>query len=164
MEFLPVDNQNRERINAFISERWFSTDMIIRGERIDLTKADGIIAMENGDIIGLLTCIIRDKICEITSLDSLKEGKGIGTALINQVIRLAMERDCQKILVVTTNDNINAIRFYQKRGFDMVRLYRNALDVSRKMKPEIPLTGDHGIPLRHEIEFELNLATEKTER
>lgn len=73
MEFLPVDNQNRERINAFISERWLSTDMIIRGERIDLTKADGIIAMENGDIIGLLTCIIRDRTCEITSLDSLKE-------------------------------------------------------------------------------------------
>jgi GNAT superfamily N-acetyltransferase len=163
MNFLPVDKQNRERINAFISERWFSTDMIIRGERIDLTKADGIIAMENGDIIGLLTCIIRDRTCEITSLDSLKEGKGIGTALINQVIRLAGERGCRKLLVVTTNDNINAIRFYQKRGFDMARLYRNALAVSRKMKPEIPLTGENGIPLSHEIEFELDLANEKTE-
>ena len=39
----------------------------------------------------------------------------------------------------------------------MARLYRNALDVSRRLKPEIPLVGEHGIPLRHEIEFEMIL-------
>lgn len=56
-----------------------------------------------------------------------------------------------------TNDNIDAIRFYQKRGFDMARLYRNALEVSRSLKPSIPVIGDYGIPLRHEIEFEMIL-------
>ncbi len=55
------------------------------------------------------------------------------------------------------NDNINAIRFYQKRGFDMAHLFRNAMDISRKLKPEIPLIGDNSIPLRHEIEFELSI-------
>ena len=157
MEYVSINQQNRQQINAFISERWLSTDMIIRGKKIDMTKSDGIAAMENGGIIGLLTYAIRGGICEITSLDSLTEGRGIGTALINRVIRMAKESGCRRIIVVTTNDNINAIRFYQKRGFDMARFYRNALDISRKMKPEIPLIGDHGIPLRHEIEFELNL-------
>lgn len=59
------------------------------------------------------------------------------------------------IVLITTNDNINAIRFYQKRGFDMAHLFRNAMDISRKLKPEIPLIGENSIPLRHEIEFEL---------
>ena len=63
----------------------------------------------------------------------------------------------KKLILVTTNDNINALRFYQKRGFDMARLYRNAMEASRKIKPEIPLVGENGIPLRHEIEFEMNI-------
>lgn len=46
------------------------------------------------------------------------------------------------------------MRFYHRRGFDMAALYRNALEKSRILKPLIPLTGDDGIPLRHEIEFE----------
>lgn len=61
---------------------------------------------------------------------------------------------CYVVVLITTNDNINAIRFYQKRGFDMAHLFHNALDVSRKLKPEIPLIGENSIPLQHEIEFE----------
>jgi ribosomal protein S18 acetylase RimI-like enzyme len=155
VDYVPISIQNREQINAFIKERWFSTKMIIRGEIVDMTKVDGIIAMDANQMVGLLTYVIRDDICEITSLDSLKPGQGIGTTLINKVIRIAKEKKCSRIIVVTTNDNINAIRFYQKRGFDMARLYHNALDVSRKLKPEIPLVGNHGIPIKHEIEFEI---------
>jgi hypothetical protein len=59
--------------------------------------------------------------------------------------------------LITSNDNIRALRFYQRRGWDMVALYRNAVDESRKLKPEIPQRGDHDIPVRHEIEFELLL-------
>lgn len=132
--------------------------MVVRGTKIDMTKAEGIVALENGSVAGLLTYAVREEVCEILSLDSLREDKGIGTTLINQAIRIAKKNGCQKMIVITTNDNIHAIRFYQKRGFDMARLYRNALDVSREMKPEIPLIGDNGIPLRHEIEFELNLS------
>ena len=92
---------------------------------------------------------------EILSLDSLQENQGIGSKLVQNVIHEAKERKLQKIVLITTNDNINAIRFYQKRGFDMVHLFHNAMDVSRKLKPEIPLIGENSIPLRHEIEFEL---------
>jgi ribosomal protein S18 acetylase RimI-like enzyme len=155
-EYVNINTQNREHINSFIAEHWFSTDMIIRGTIIDMTKVDGIVALENNDIIGLLTYTIHENVCEITSLDSLLRGKGIGTTLINKLLSIAKEANCNKVIVVTTNDNINAIRFYQKRGFDMARLYHNALDISRKMKPSIPLIGDNGIPLKHEIEFEID--------
>lgn len=157
-EYTPIDSQNRRRVNAFLTEHWLSTDMIIRGAKFDLTKADGILATENDTFAGLLTYVIHEGIFEITSLDSVTEGKGIGSALIGRAISIARETRCRKIIVVTTNDNIQAIRFYQRRGFDMARLYHNAMDLSRKLKPSIPLIGENGIPLKHEIEFEMDLA------
>jgi len=152
-----VDIANRDLINAFIKERWHSTSMIIRGKVIDMTKTEGFYFSEDEKVIGLITYIVYNNILEITSLDSLKENRGIGSKLIETIIQEAKERKIQKIVLITTNDNINAIRFYQKRGFDMVHLFRDALDVSRELKPEIPLVGKDSIPLRHEIEFELTI-------
>ena len=157
MNIQAVQQETRPLVNAFIAARWLSTNMIVRGEVVDLTAVDGFLVMQDGAIVGLITYRIRDGVCEITSLDSLLEGRGIGTALVARVIAEAHARQCSKLIVVTTNDNIAAIRFYQKRGFDMARLHRNALDRSRTLKPEIPLVGQDSIPLRHEIEFELML-------
>ncbi len=64
-----------------------------------------------------------------------------------------------RLVVVTTNDNLNALRFYQKRGFILVQLRPNALARSRQLKPQIPLVGMDGIPLRDEIELEMDLDT-----
>ncbi len=147
----------RSDINSFISNHWLTTEMIIRGHIIDMTQVGGIAVYEDSEIIALLTYTISGNLCEIISLDSLLEGRGIATELIKRIISAAKENQCSKIIVITTNDNINAMRFYQKRGFDMVRLYHNALDISRKLKPEIPLIGENDIPLRHEIEFEYNI-------
>ena len=77
--------------------------------------------------------------------------------LLNEAVKEAIVKGCSKIILITTNDNLSALRFYQKRGFDMVTLYRNAVEQSRKLKPQIPLLGADGIPIRHEIELEMNL-------
>ena len=138
MEYVFINEENRKEVTDFIVEHWLSAEMVIRGAIVDMTKVDGIAVLEDKKIIALLTFAVNADVCEIISLDSLTEGKGIASSLI----------------VITTNDNINAIRFYQKRGFDMVKLYHNALDASRRLKPQIPLIGENGIPLRHEIEFE----------
>ena len=155
MIFEQITNNNRSLINSFITEQWFSTKMIIRGKVIDMTAVEGIFALENERIIGLITYIAYDDTLEITSLDSLCENQGLGTALLLKVIEIAKKNKCRKIVLITTNDNIKAIRFYQKRGFDMACLYRNAMDISRQLKPEIPLIGEDDIPLKHEIEFEM---------
>ena len=155
MDCIRINSSNRNLINAFIKQYWYTTTMIIRGKEIDMTKTEGFYFKEGEDIIALITYIVYDNVLEITSLDSLREKQGIGSKLIKTVIHEARERMLQKIVLITTNDNINAIRFYQKRGFDMAHLYRNAMDISRKLKPEIPLVGENSIPLRHEIEFEL---------
>ncbi len=55
---------------------------------------------------------------------------------------------------MTTNDNTPALRFYQRRDFDLVSIHRNAVKEARKLKPEIPDVGMDGINIRHEIEME----------
>jgi GNAT superfamily N-acetyltransferase len=77
--------------------------------------------------------------------------------LINAVVEEARKRNCTRIFLITTNDNLNALGFYQKRGFELVAIHRGAVNESRKIKPGIPLMGNDGIPLRDEIELELTL-------
>jgi RimJ/RimL family protein N-acetyltransferase len=81
--------------------------------------------------------------------------------LIDTAKQRARQAGCQRLWLITTNDNLTALRFYQKRGFTLAALHRNALKQSRKIKPEIPLVGNHGIPLRDEIELEMILDGEE---
>lgn len=152
-----ISEQNRQQVNDFISSHWFCTNMVVRGEIVDMTKMDGFVMYNDETIIGLVTYRIKDRECEIMSLDSLRENQGIGTALVNKVVEEAIKTKCTKVKLITTNDNINAMRFYQKRGFDIVRIYQNSLEVARRMKPSIPVIGEFGIPLKHEIEFEMDI-------
>ena len=95
--------------------------------------------------------------CELISLDSLVEGIGVGTRLIEAVRGAAVSAGCRRLWLITTNDNTVALRFYQKRGFELATVHRNALDASRRLKPSIPRIGIDGIPLRDEIELEMRL-------
>jgi GNAT superfamily N-acetyltransferase len=92
--------------------------------------------------------------CEIISLDSLEEGKGIGSALLQEVESAAILNKCERVKLITTNDNLLALKFYQKRGFDLVKIHKNAVQRAREIKPSIPLIGNDGIPLKDEIELE----------
>ena len=85
----------------------------------------------------------------------------MGTALIEAVKEKAEEVRCRRLWLITTNDNLNALRFYQKRGFRLVKVSPSAVDAARQIKPSISELGADGIPLRDEIELELRLgATE----
>ena len=157
MELLKINQESRDRINDFIIHQWFTMEMVVHGESIDLGKAEGWYACEGHEIVGLVTYHILGNEMEILSLDSLIENKGTGTALLHQALSEARDAGLERVSLITTNDNLHALRFYQKRGFDIIRFYHNALDDARKIKPEIPLTGMDGIPLKHEIELELLL-------
>lgn len=117
----------------------------------------GFAALQDNRPVGLVTYRIEGDQCEITILNSLVEGVGIGSALIDVVRDVAINEQCKRLVVITTNDNTPALRFYQKRGFVLVAIYRNAVEKARKLKTEIPQTGVDGIPLRDEIELELLL-------
>lgn len=97
--------------------------------------------------------MIDGKDCEIISLDSTIENKGIGTALLQQVEETAKHAHCQRIKLITTNDNVHAMAFYQKRGYQFAEVFPNAVEKARRLKPEIPEVAENGILIRDEILF-----------
>lgn len=153
-EFREIDEKLRKKVSDFITENWGSPIIVSRGKKHFIDKLPGYLVMRENDIIGLITYNIVDDECEIVSLDSKQENQGIGTKLINLVVDKAKKSNCRRVWLITTNDNTKAIRFYQKRGFNMKALHLNAVVKSRKIKPEIPLYGFDNIPILHEIEFE----------
>jgi len=100
------------------------------------------------------TCHVYRPAANASATDSARPGRGVGTALIVAAEEVAQRAGCRRLWLITTNDNTHALRFYQKRGFVLAALHRNAVAASRARKPEIPLTGNDGIPIRDEIELE----------
>jgi ribosomal protein S18 acetylase RimI-like enzyme len=145
------------RLREFWIEHWGGEEMIARGNIYRPEQLEGFVIEDRAEWIGLLTFVVKDGECEVTSLDSLREGQGIGSKLIDQSLTEARARGCKRLFLITTNDNLNALGFYQKRGFEIVAIYRGAVNESRKRKPGIPLVGYNNIPLRDEIELEIKL-------
>ena len=151
MELKRLEELYRARVNAFLISRWFSLEMLVHGETIDLSNVQGKAILESGEIIGMITWRTLDDALEILSLDSLHEGQGIGTILLEQAVAETKKQRLRRLVLTTTND---ALQFYQRRGFDLLCLRRGVVDKARKKKPQIPLTGENGIPLHHEIDLE----------
>jgi ribosomal protein S18 acetylase RimI-like enzyme len=153
----PLTPADREWANALLRESWGGTLMVSRGQVHDLATLPGFVALAGEERVGLATYRIANGACEVTSLDSLRERIGVGTALLAAVREAATTAGCRRLWLITTNDNTRALRFYQRRGLRLVAVHRDALAESRRLKPQIPLLGIDGIPLRDEIELELPL-------
>ncbi len=151
----PALPEDAAHIAHFLEVQWGATVMVSRGRLFDVTRLPAFIAIWDGLLVGLITYHIENGECEIVTLDSIVSNMGVGTALI-EAVRQAAEH-CWRLWLITTNDNLYALGFYQKRGFQLVAVHRNAIELSRQMKPEIPLIGMDGIPIRDEIELEILL-------
>lgn len=159
----PIDDATRPWVAQTIAEQWGADIVVAHGVVYRPHELPGFVAMQGSECVGLLTYHIEGDACEIVTLDSFHEGRGVGTALIEAAKQAARHAGCRRLWLITTNDNLHALRFYQKRGFMLVAVHRNAVDAARKIKPSIPLVGNDGIPIQDEIELEIILATENTE-
>jgi ribosomal protein S18 acetylase RimI-like enzyme len=153
----PVRENDKTWIEHTLIDRWGSTKVVTRGILYAANELPGFIAAVENRLVGLLTYRLDDTSCEVISLDSLMKNQGIGSALLQSVEQAAKEKGLHRIWLVTTNDNINALRFYQGRGYVLAAIHPQAIEISRQLKPQIPLIGNEGIPLRDEIEFEKRL-------
>ena len=154
-EVLPLDEAYRERVNSLIKENWSGPYIVTKGILRDTRTHAGFVAAKDGDVAGYILYHMADTDCEITVLESLLPGRGIGSKLIDAVVQEAEKAGCRRIWLITTNDNTNAIRFYQRYGFVLKEVHIDTMDKARKLKPQIPATGIDGIPIAHEFEFEL---------
>ena len=155
LAIVPFGEAHRDWATALLTASWGATVVVSRGQRHDAAQLPGFVALEGETPVGLATYHIAGDDCELVTIDSTRAGAGIGTALIAAVRDAAIPAGCRRVWLITTNDNVEALRFYQRRGFLLVAVHRDAVTEARRQKPQIPLIGNHGIPLRDEIELEL---------
>jgi GNAT superfamily N-acetyltransferase len=143
------------RLRRFWLEHWGGEEILANSHAF---RADDVEGLVNADWTALVTFVVGPDGCEIVSLNSLVQGMGTGTALIDAVAEEAAHRGCRRVFLSTTNDNLDALGFYQRRGFQLAGLLLGAVNESRREKPGIPQIEHRGIPIRDEIILELPLA------
>jgi len=76
----------------------------------------GFVAVDDGKIVGFAALeIYSPKLAEIRSLAVMEsmQGRGVGSMLVQQCVRLAQSRDILEVMAVTSSDD-----FFVSCGFD----------------------------------------------
>jgi hypothetical protein len=151
MELRGIEDPDRSWLREVVASEWGLPVVSVSGA-YDPSTLPGFVAEDTGRQLGVVTYHLSEGECEVVTLNSLQEGCGVGTALLAAVKRLA-DLQLRRLWLITTNENINAIGFYQRRGMDMRALHRDFVEEVRLHKPGL---DDHPaglIPFRHAIEF-----------
>jgi ribosomal protein S18 acetylase RimI-like enzyme len=158
IEIRPLTDSDRGWAVQFEGESWSKPVVARLGELVDPTQLPGFIAFLDGQRAGLASYAVRGAECELVTIRSLHEGRGVGRALLDAVRNAAVEAACARLWLITTNDNLRALELYQRWGMQIVAFHRHAVTEARRhLKPSIPKRGTHGIPIAHEFELELRL-------
>ena len=155
---IQVVSSNDEQAQLWLTHLWKSEwggDMMVsHGHVYRLSELTSIIAKENDTLVGAATYRFDDADgCELMSINAISQGAGIGTLLLKAVEEEAEKHRCRRVWLITSNDNLDALRFYQRRGYRIATIYPGAVDEARRMKPTIPLLGHQGIEIHDEIEL-----------
>jgi ribosomal protein S18 acetylase RimI-like enzyme len=152
-----LEEGDRGWLERVLREQTAGPMMVSRGRLHDGLALPGFVALHEDERAGALLHRIDDDELEVVFIATTVRGVGAGASLLDAAVELASRERCRRAWLVTTNDNTNAIRFYQRAGWDLVALHHHAVETSRALKPAIPDTGNDGIPIRHELEFEHHL-------
>jgi N-acetylglutamate synthase-like GNAT family acetyltransferase len=151
---MPSRAEDRPALEAFLRD-CNALRVARRGVLVESLAQLAVLAWSGRELTGVATYVVDGDGCELLTLHAATPLMGIGSALLTTVQDIAGGAGCRRLWVVTTNDNVEALRFYQRRGFHLVRIRPGAADRSREMlKPEIPRSGAYDIPLRDELELE----------
>lgn len=132
---------------------WGET-VVVHGVVYEVASLLALIASRDGEEAGVLSYHVDDDGLEIVTVEAFSRHGGVGTALVEAVCAVAWSLGLARVWLVTTNDNLDALRFYQRRGFRLVGVAPDAVSAARVVKPSIPLVGEYGIPIRDELTLE----------
>ena len=138
---------------ATASEPVGGLEVVSRGALHHLRQLPGFVAEAGGERVGFASYRLDGDACELVAICSLRERRGVGSALIATVSAAASRAGARRLWLVTTNDNLGALRFYQRVGFRLVAVHLDAVTRSRALKPAIPALGHDDIPIRDELEL-----------
>lgn len=150
---------DRDWVAEMLLKEWTSTSVARRGQLFEAAGLPGYLATIGRQRIGLVLVDVKDREFEVVAIGTTQPRRGVGQALMERCFAEARATGCRRVWLVTTNNNIAAIGFYQRLGMDFRALHRHAVRVSRELKPTIPVRDDTGVRIDHEPEFELLLET-----
>jgi GNAT superfamily N-acetyltransferase len=154
----PLADDDRAWAVQVETDSWSKPVVARLGELVDPTQLPGFIAFLDGQRAGLASYAVRGEECELVTIRSLREGRGVRRALLDAVRDAAAAAGCTRLWLITTNDNLRALELCQRWGMEIVAFHRHAVTEARRhLKPSIPERGAHGIPIAHELELELRL-------
>jgi len=154
----PVDEVDRADLLDHVTAAWGAAGVAAHGELIYPAKLPGFVALTGSRIVGHVSFRQVDDCYELTSIEAAPRQAGVGSRLMEAVEEEARESGARLVWLTTTNDNLDALRFYQRRGFRLRELRPGAVDQARReLKPELPGIGSYGIPMRDELDLELIL-------
>jgi ribosomal protein S18 acetylase RimI-like enzyme len=157
MDIRPIEPRDRPWVRDVVAAHFGSARVVSRGVLHEVDTLPGLIAMRAGRPVGLVQYQVRGEGCEVVVLVATEPGRGVGTRLLESAREYAAGAGCRRVWLVTTNDNAEAIHFYERRGGTRAAVHTGAVAASRKLKPEIPTIGHGGVPITDEIEFEWHL-------
>jgi ribosomal protein S18 acetylase RimI-like enzyme len=145
----PADGE-LDWVHARLNETWHGTKMSLHSEMIDMTALPVLVA---GRARGFLIYRVRGLAAEIVAMEACETRRGVGTALLVALEGVLERIGVREVWVTTTNDNLDALRFYQRRGFRLEAVRRDAVRDARLLKPAIPHRGAYGIPICDEVDL-----------
>ncbi|MFP4459978.1 MAG: GNAT family N-acetyltransferase [Candidatus Zixiibacteriota bacterium] len=157
IEIREKQQSDQDWIEGILKARWGDVKIVSRERMHDASKLPAFIAIVNGIRMGLITYRFSPNGCEIKSVDSLRDGMGIGKKLIDKVKEITIGNGMRRLWLITTNDNCRAIGYFQIQGFHLTELYPGIVEKYRQMKPQIPEIGYNNIPIRDELVLEMKL-------
>ena len=158
MQVRRAQPDDRTWIADVVTGAFASTRVISRGRvHEDASQLDGFIVESDGRPVGCALWHEVDGDAELVAIVTTYRGAGAGTALLDAVVEYARAHAWKRLWLITTNDNTDSLRLYQRAGWEWVAWHRDAVHDARALKPELPATGAHDIPIRHEIELEYPL-------
>lgn len=157
IEIRELEAADRDWVCAFLTRHWGATRFVSRGRLHQADQMPGFQASLSGVPSGLLHYRVAAGELEVVTLLAEPPGHGLGSRLLAAARDKARQLGCGRLWLITTNDNEPAQQFYRRQGMRLVAVHRDALEESRKLKPEIPLAGWGGRPIQDELEFEYPL-------
>jgi GNAT superfamily N-acetyltransferase len=154
IEIRPIAPADLEFVRRELVHHWQSTTIWSRDVPYQADRLEGFVAWMEGRRVGHLTLAWPEPEGEVVTLSATIEDRGVGTALLRAAMDEAARRGRTRLFLTTSNDNLRALRFYQRRGWRLVAVHRGMIDRYRQREKAIPLVGDAGIPLHDEIELD----------
>lgn len=148
-----------ETARKLVVEQWGDDAFIISGKVYPTSEMTLLGAWTPlGQLRGLAYYKVNGSTMLLGAIITIGErAKGVGKILFDAVLAEARTTRMRKMRALTTNDNFEAMKFYQRCGMRFETLYPGGADAFRAFKPGIYRNGKHGLPLRDILEFELSL-------